>query len=453
MFSFVKFIEKKSASKIFILITAQQGLMAFSTYALAQAGINFDNRTEFIFWVLTSLFVFLLNPVFSIFIRKLESIVGLHAYGIFLNQTLFSKSGVASFWQNKNEKDRFLASIGSDANDYLALILFISMDIYSFTLSIALNVLVLGFAIDMSLIPAFLISGILSFITYRFFSKKVEQLYSLEQTARTDLSGLILKSWDNVLLNNRTIIESYHNKFNEKLGAASKAAATSAVGAELLVFILGLTAGLPIVISVAYILWGIGAEDQKNTLIALLATLPRQLNILGVYRNIFQSLTSLLGINTKFSVIQNGTALSSRDLIRAINLSTIIAGQKSLKDISEFETALAKNPKGRIEVRGANGSGKSTLLLHLNKSLPSSFYLPSAPDLMLGNQMVGKSSGEMLLEHIEYLKSIPAEVILLDEWDANLDNKNLQILEHEIQKLSQVKTIVEIRHRESVYSE
>lgn len=155
MKSFLHYIEKKTLLKMLSLITLQQGFIALGTYALAKAGLSFDDRKQFIGWVILSLLLYLMTPLFGIFIRRLESRLGLSAYSVFLEENLFSKTGVSSLWQNKNEKDRFLASIGSDANDYLALILFITMDIYSFSLSVILGVLVLGFTLDLSLIPAF----------------------------------------------------------------------------------------------------------------------------------------------------------------------------------------------------------------------------------------------------------------------------------------------------------
>lgn len=448
MKSLLAYIDKKSLLQMMSLVTLQQVSVAFSTFALAKAGLAFDDRRQFVAWILLSLVVFLLTPLFGVFIRRLESRLGLRAYGIFLDKTLFSKSGISSLWQNKTEKDRFLASIGSDANDYLALMLFISMDIYSFSLSVVLGVLVLGLAIDLSLIPAFVIAGISSFIIYRWLSPSVEKMYNREQSARTELSGHLLKCWDNILLNNASIHRNYQTLFHEKMQHTLHKTMVSATRAETLIFILGLAAGLPILGSICWILWDLEMETQKNVLIALLATLPRQLNILGVFRNIFQSLTSLLGIKAKFDVIYLGTSLRERNLRASINASEITFGSHLLQDISSLELILESKPKGRFEVRGPNGSGKSTLLLYLNQILPSSFYLPSHPDLILsGDKIVAKSTGENLLAHIEYIKSLPEDIILLDEWDANLDHANLLQLENEIQILSQNKTIIEVRHR------
>lgn len=449
MTNFLHYIEKKNLLKMLVLISVQQSFMALGTYALAKAGLCFDDRQQFIVWVQVSLVLYLITPCFAIFIRRLETQLGLNAYSIFLQDNLFSKAGAASLWQNKDERDRFLASIGSDANDYLALILFISMDIYSFSLSLILGVLVLGFTIDLTLVPAFVLSGVLSFLIYQLLSSSVEKKYHNEQSSRTELIGHLLKSWDNILLNNDSVRSNFQKQFLGKINQTVKNAGSSAAGAEFLIFILGLASGIPVLCSVCWILWDAGAENQKNILIALLATLPRQLNILGVFRSIYQSLTNLLGIRAKFDVIIAGTSLRDRDLIPSIKIKEITFNYRRIESVESLIADISFASTGRYEIRGPNGSGKSTLLLHLNKILPSSFYLPSHPDLALDIKSVARSTGENLLDHIEYIKALPEKIILLDEWDANLDQANMHILEEQIRILSKTKMVLEVRHREA----
>ncbi|WP_413585185.1 hypothetical protein [Bdellovibrio sp. HCB274] len=440
------YIEKKKLLFAFSLITAQQALNAFGTYALAKAGLSFENREQFILWTLASILLFILSPFINIFIRRTESNLSFDAYRIFLQESLFSKGGNSSLWQSKNLKDRFLASIGSDASDYLGLVLFISMDIYSFVLSIVLGVLTLSFTIDMSLLPAFACSGFLSFLVYRKFSQKVEALYNTDQSARTALVGHLLKSWDNVLLKNSGILKNYQNNFDQRISSAQSQAIKSATASELLIFALGLATGLPVLISACWIIWNSFSNTQ--VLVALLATLPRQLNILGVFRNVFQSLTSLLGVEAKFSVLCEGTIIPARKLEASIKTELITINQKSFSDIKEMINNFEQNPTGRFEIRGANGAGKSTFLLHLNHNLDNSVYLPTHPDLMIGSDTYStRSSGENLLAHIEVLAKSPEEIILLDEWDANLDEENLNLVNTRINEISQTKTVIEVRHR------
>jgi ABC-type transport system involved in cytochrome bd biosynthesis fused ATPase/permease subunit len=40
-------------------------------------------------------------------------------------------------------------------------------------------------------------------------------------------------------------------------------------------------------------------------------------------------------------------------------------------------------------------------------------------------------------------------VVLLDEWDANLDAANLALVHARIEELAKTKVVIEVRHRES----
>ncbi|MGE5085982.1 MAG: ABC transporter ATP-binding protein [Bacillota bacterium] len=440
------YIEKKKLIAAFSLITLQQTLNALGTYALAKAGLSFENRERFIFWILSSLLLFIFSPLTNVFIRRLESELSFSAYKIFLKESLFSKSGKPTLWQNKSLKDSFLASIGSDASDYLGLVLFISLDIYSFILSVILSVLALSFTIDMSLLPAFITSGVLSFFVYRTFSAKVEDLCNIEQKARTSLIGHLLKSWDNVFLKNYGILSTYQSVFEQKFSTTQAQAKKSAAASELLIFALGVTTGIPVLVSIIWIL--IHSSTNTQVLVALLATLPRQLNILSVFRNIFQSLTSLLSVEAKFETLKQGTIIPERVLATSIKSNLMMINHAPVVDLDSLITQISESANGRFEVRGPNGAGKSTLLLHLNHKLIESVYLPTHPDLMIDDRpMLPRSSGENLLAHIDTLSKSSEPIILLDEWDANLDEENLRQVNARIEELAKFKTVVEVRHR------
>ena len=75
------------------------------------------------------------------------------------------------------------------------------------------------------------------------------------------------------------------------------------------------------------------------------------------------------------------------------------------------------------------------------------FYLPTHSDLDFGDEFRNISSGQKLFKIVELMKSFDEPIILLDEWDANLDDKNRSELNKIIVELAKTKTIVEIVHR------
>lgn len=85
--------------------------------------------------------------------------------------------------------------------------------------------------------------------------------------------------------------------------------------------------------------------------------------------------------------------------------------------------------------------------MHLNAVLKKSFYLPSAPSLVIDDTEITESSGEKLLRHLEYLSQGTDQILLLDEWDANLDVINIRKTEMLLNRLAKQKVILEVRHR------
>jgi ABC-type Mn2+/Zn2+ transport system ATPase subunit len=116
---------------------------------------------------------------------------------------------------------------------------------------------------------------------------------------------------------------------------------------------------------------------------------------------------------------------------------------------SELDS-LPKN--GYFTLTGPNGSGKTTALLALKQTLgDKAFYLPASTDeLLLSRPHLNKSSGQrakLILGEILLSKDFNIfEVLLLDEWDANLDKETKTELLEMIREVSKQKLIVDVRH-------
>lgn len=428
------------------LSSMQQVLIALSTYCLVQAGLQYQNPQKLLAWALGSLAFHLVAPALQIIVKKWEYDLLFDSYKNFLRKNLLEKYGASTLWRQKDLKESFMASLGIDAEGYLGAILYVGLDIFSFTLSLILGIAVLGSTVDATFVPAFIASALLSYLCYQLLSRQVRENYELEQQARTSFNGYILNAWDNVFFKNSSVSSNYQQRLETKYQGAKEATKAAAVSSEYLVFVLGIISAIPIMICVAWI--GIVNIETNNTaaLLALLATLPRQMNMLNTFRSIFSNVAAFLGFNAKFAVLHEAVQLQQQDHQQQICLEKMTLNGKSFKDLKSLEKEIGLLPKGRHEIRGANGSGKSTLLLHLNAQLESSFYLPASPDLEIGDD-TNESSGEKLLRHMQYLMSQPEPVLLLDEWDANLDHANMDKISKILTALAADKIIIEVRHR------
>ena len=104
---------------------------------------------------------------------------------------------------------------------------------------------------------------------------------------------------------------------------------------------------------------------------------------------------------------------------------------------------------GRLTLRGENGSGKSTALMLVKNALQGrAFFLPTYNQLNFISETNKYSTGESLRKRLmEILEKVNVDVLLLDEWDANLDHENQEHLSQLIDQLAEKKCVIEVRHR------
>lgn len=110
-----------------------------------------------------------------------------------------------------------------------------------------------------------------------------------------------------------------------------------------------------------------------------------------------------------------------------------------------------QNSQGmRITIRGDNGSGKSILLKLIKKQM-GGYYLPASHHLYFSQEDLKKySTGEQMLICLKEISHncLKEKILLLDEWDANLDSQNRKRLSEEIEKIAASMCVLEVVHRQ-----
>ena len=233
-----------------------------------------------------------------------------------------------------------------------------------------------------------------------------------------------------------------------------------------------------LVVVFSYLAWIAGHNvTDTGLLIALAATLPRQIDLSYNVHGLASGWNDLLAVWTRMTgacaAMQPAPDAHFDGRIRfdgvALSLPTP-QGQETVicTSVDDALAHINAQPQGRLLVRGSNGSGKSTLLVALKARLGArAFYWPTSDKLAFafsGAAIAGPpddkedeaagsgfSSGERQLRSLQEIVSrTHTSVYLLDEWDANLDAKNRASAEALVAQLAARAVVVEISHRDRV---
>lgn len=438
-------LNKKFIFSMFALITAQQILVAMGTASLSLSGQNLSRPSHFLFYISSFLVLSLLPNVVTIFLRKVEMQGYFKAYYSYIELRLLKHTGAAKIWPNHQQKEKYQTAIGPEAENYLTAIAFSIFDIFLFLLTIALNILAISLVVDSKFIWAFAGSAAVSYFIFHKLSPSLDLLIQKEQENKMNFLSYLLKSWDNVFLKNSQIHQKYIGKLDGHYQDTYSLIGKATYQAELLVLILTIVSCLPVFALIVYLT--VLHLHDASYLAGLMVTIPKQISILANYRFVFQQITNLNTFTTRFKSYWESSNLVEANLIERIQAEKIRINGQALNNIEQFVGDLNLTKQGRILITGDNGAGKSTLLIHLNDCLPNSFYLPANPSLEVGKVLGDESTGERILKHLEFIALQPAPVLLLDEWDANLDNDNKKLIHQKIDELAKRSLVLEVRHK------
>ncbi len=331
------------------------------------------------------------------------------------------------------------------------------------------NTLVLGYAIDAGL-PVVYGAVFVTLLGLQYLVRRpVAGAYLEQQRTSNRMTAHTYTAWDNITAGNRYNYRLWHAGFKMRLRDALAAQIRAILAREGIATVSGIFA---LVVIFSYLAWVAGRNvADTGLLIALAATLPRQIDLSYNVHGLASGWNDLLAVWTRMTgacaAMQPEPDANFNQRIRFDGVA-LSAGSETVACAS-VDDALAHIGAlqcGRVLVRGSNGSGKSTLMVALKARLGAkAFYWPTSDKLAFafsaarssdldddGDTVVsGFSSGERQLKSLqEIVNRTHADVYLLDEWDANLDPKNRASAEALVAQLAARAVVVEISHRDRV---
>ncbi|NHB86637.1 ABC transporter ATP-binding protein [Photorhabdus tasmaniensis] len=448
------FLINKAFTFALTFLIVQQLIVASSTYWIAglakQVGANENLTLYLVLFILSLTLVYIPSSLAAVFLEK-SKFLALEKYVERFRLNFWNRASIRTSKEFKDYHLPYVSSEGFLVFDESSKFIF---DWTSVVLNVALNVLALSLVLDSSIAWSYLVGLVLVLIVIFSFRKKIHAEGAEAQSARTALQRVLSLAWDNFLLGNKYNQSLYQRELRVRQSSALGTAVrsqywnnfASAVGMLLMM--------APVLVWTSILFFK--NMDNPSVLAVLVATLPRQVLILQhAYVVIFYS-TSWSALSARLkglgqSVETSKTLQNPEERIQWNRLQSETHG--TLPNLASLRELIAKPTpsSGRITIRGPNGTGKSTFLCLLKERLgESAYYLPAHHELVFERTSEKNlSTGQALREFLEEISAKAADdikILMLDEWDANLDLQSRQIFSELIDKLSESLLVVEIRH-------
>ena len=331
------------------------------------------------------------------------------------------------------------------------------VDIVGIVLNVVLNVLVLSIYLDWFFLFSYILAVPLTFACATASKTRLLKKSDKLQKSRNEMLQTLSYGWDTILLGNKWNVSLWKNKFEKRSDSADIHQRRLSLEIDVMSTITLFVSAFPILMVLFMSFFN--AKDDIQKLAMLVATAPRQvltIQYLSEIINLFVNLndkvrrTKQLSANLVFD--KDTSTLDSRIIwgsvfIKSPETKTAIhCFDNIIKATNNFE-------KGRFTITGDNGTGKTTLLANIKSKMGDKAYiLPSQSRIAFQNddQERGFSTGEKLRENFKEISLNVCDgscsVLLLDEWNANLDKENIDSINTDIDKISKDICIIEVLH-------
>jgi ABC-type transport system involved in cytochrome bd biosynthesis fused ATPase/permease subunit len=445
----------------FAILAVQQMIEASATFWLVTLTIQITTGGEYLPYLLIYLGSLLLPYIPGCIAQIFKTSWKQEAQRSFVNSFVGVNKNNIGEWGNKGIKEEKLSILTSEGPNTLHQFIDYTWDLYTYVLSVIFNIMALSLVVEPLFAISYAVSVTCVIIIMQLRRRMQRQLTQKALIARVDLVQSLLAAWDNVLLGNEYNFRLWNEKTSQRLKRCLQRNIDLERFDQILAIGISLITSLPSLVVVVYSM--LKYQHDIVRLTSFVVILPLLFQILSyTYQTL--SLIFRWGMHrskliTIYKAIEPATETAVR-MEQKIKWSKIMATYSTRahehisltmpRPILSHEDLVSHTSRaGRLTLRGENGSGKSTALMLVKNALADrAFFLPTYSQLSFASETHKYSTGESLRNRlIEILARVDVDVLLLDEWDANLDPENQEKLSALIDELSHKKCVIEVRHR------
>jgi len=446
----------------FVALIVQQLIEASSTIWLVKLMSSLTAGQEFLHFLVLYL-VTLAAPYVPWCIAFILKITWRQeAQRSFINAFVSNNRDNIGEWSNKGLKEEKLSILNSEGPNAINALIDYCFDLCTYGLSVIFNIATLSIAVEPLFALSYGVSVTAVFIIMKMNRRAQRFLTQKALTARIELGQSLLAAWDNVLLGNRYNFELWQEKTGQRVNRCLQRNVDLERFDQLMAIFVSLITCIPTLIVVVY--YFLRHQSDLVLLSSFVVALPLLFMVLS-YTYITLTLAFRWSMHrSKLNSIYRAIQASKdayKTLEKKIKWQKILFSEApltpddhmSLKGptplLSHEDLMTHATTSGRITIRGENGAGKSTALMLIKNALSDrAFFLPTHNQLSFISETNKYSTGESLKKRlVEISEKVDVDVLLLDEWDANLDKENQERLSELIDELAKTKCIIEVRHR------
>jgi hypothetical protein len=432
-----------------LLLVLQQVIVASSTIWLTRFAAGVAGHAAFGHWLLLYLASLSLPYVPGTLVLYTLERWSLDCQSRLLALTDSIWYGKTTHWHDAKERSHLLSLYSKEAPRLLDDFVRYAYSLTSCSLNALFNILTLAVVVEPMLLAAYVVSLVVASIIIRAQGETNERLAEQAQTARLRCSESQLGMWDNTLLGN-----SYnHAIWYEALQGAFRGMASQVLRASrfsqsvTLLIIAGTQLPVALVLCWDLLLKPVPAAQA----IALVVALPRLFQIVNSSHEVLSLIAMWHAQKGKLRILDQ-LLRPTTEISPPIRYDQLRANNHPLPADCATPADFIANvaPGSRVTLTGANGAGKTTLLLQLKGCYGSdAYYMPAKHTLAFHESTDRASTGQAVIAQLdEIIRRRVAPVLLLDEWDANLDSQHQRALDARLAALHATGvTVIEVRHR------
>ncbi len=446
-----KLLVSREGVLCFIFLILQQLIVCSSTVWLTQLVISVQSGQN-VWWYLALFLLSLSLPYFpGALATMMLSQWRQMTIGKYIEAFITRNRNNVSVWTQQKTKEKHTAFLTSEGQEVLKGTLTYAYDLCTTGLNVGLNILVLSVIVESKYAIGYVIGLFVAGILFKFQRNKQKEFAGHAQASRVSLSQILFSAWDNIVIGNLYNFNLWHKETARRFKTSQKSNVRAEVFQSFISIGIALSTFLPLV---AIIVLHVSSHIHDSIALSVfVVTLPRLFVVLNFTYDLLYLLFQWTTYQEKLAGVgQSLIELPREPLEERIQWPKIKFHEREILHTIHSIDALMSftNSPGRLTIRGENGTGKSTILTLLKGKLgDKAFYLPPKGDLFFQKDTTQLSGGQAAKSHLEELKEyVPERILLLDEWDANLDTMMREHLSHLIDTLCQDKVVIEVRHFE-----